>query len=242
MSPQQPPRPLHRVRDMEQAADQRLHPGKRPPLVGLSVRLRAALQLSFQSGYLPVRQSRSARRSLRRHPGQALLAPLATPAFHRPFRETQRGSDLPVLLASLEASNGLEPETLPPGPLGVGQAAALRISHPARTTDATGTVSGEQPDITQSSSLADGQLVAPTRDRASAPESADPALHAVHEHHRSTRRRPRIRQRPLRIRTPTTDAQERRHSRFVARCCWARGSRGVTSATSPTADNNDWRP
>ena len=117
------------------------------------MRQRPALQLPLQPGYLHLRQSRPARRSLRRQPGQALFAPLAPPAFHRPLRDTQRGRDLPVLLASLEASHGLEPEPLSPGPLGVGQAAALRISHPTRTTETTRTLSGEQPDITQSSSV-----------------------------------------------------------------------------------------
>ncbi len=43
---------------------------------------------------------------------------------------------------------------IPPGSLGVGQAAALRISHRSRTTEAARTLSGEQPDITRSSSVA----------------------------------------------------------------------------------------
>jgi hypothetical protein len=84
----------------------------------------------------------------------AVLAPLASPAFHRPLRDPQRGSDLPALRATLEASHSLEPAPLPCGPLGVGQAATLRISHCTRTTEATCALSGEHPDITRSSSVA----------------------------------------------------------------------------------------
>jgi hypothetical protein len=47
----------------------------------------------------------------------------------------------------------LEPDPLSPGPLGIGQTAALRISHRTRTTEAFRTLSGEQPDITRSSSV-----------------------------------------------------------------------------------------
>lgn len=83
----------------------------------------------------------------------AALAPLASSPFHRPFRAPQRGSDLPVLPASLEASHGLARDPLPRRSLDVGQAATLRISHRTRTTEATFTLSGEQPDITRSSSV-----------------------------------------------------------------------------------------
>lgn len=84
----------------------------------------------------------------------AALAPLASPTLHRPFRDPQHGSDLPVLPVSLEARHGLAPDPLPRVSLDVGQAAALRISHRTRTTEATFTLSGEQPDITRSSSVA----------------------------------------------------------------------------------------
>lgn len=83
----------------------------------------------------------------------AVLTPLASPAFHRPLRDPQRGSDLPVLLPALEASHGLEPNSLPRSPLGVGQATTLRISHRTRTTEATCALSEVQPDITRSSSV-----------------------------------------------------------------------------------------
>ncbi|MFB7330710.1 hypothetical protein ACFC00_03600 [Streptomyces adustus] len=52
------------------------------------------------------------------------------------------------LVADLEAGHGLEPDPLSPSPPGVGRTAALRISHPTGTTEATRTPSGEQPDIT----------------------------------------------------------------------------------------------
>ncbi len=84
----------------------------------------------------------------------AVLAPLASPALHRPLRDPQRGSDLPALRPTLEASNSLEPDPLPCAPLGVSQASTLRISHLTRTTEATCALSGEQPDITRSSSVA----------------------------------------------------------------------------------------
>lgn len=45
-------------------------------------------------------------------------------------------------------------DPLPRGPLSVGQATTLRISHPTSTTEAACTLSGEQPDITRSSSVA----------------------------------------------------------------------------------------
>lgn len=83
----------------------------------------------------------------------AALAPLASPTLHRPFRDPQHGSDLPVLPVSLEARHGLAPDPLSRVSLDVGQAAALRISHRTRTTEATFTLSGEQPDITRSSSV-----------------------------------------------------------------------------------------
>lgn len=48
-----------------------------------------------------------------RPPRRGLLAPLASPAFHRPLRDPQRGSDLQALRPTLKASNSLEPDPLP---------------------------------------------------------------------------------------------------------------------------------
>jgi hypothetical protein len=56
---------------------------------------------------LPDRRPRIEQQS---QPGVAVLAPLSSPAFHRPLRDPQRGRNLPVLRPTLEASHGPEPD------------------------------------------------------------------------------------------------------------------------------------
>lgn len=56
MTFQQPPCPLHRVADVEQPPDQRLHPGQCPPLIRPAMSKRATLQLTLEPRYLGCRK------------------------------------------------------------------------------------------------------------------------------------------------------------------------------------------
>lgn len=141
---------------MEQATDQRLDPSQGPPLVRPAMDERPSLQLSLQPGDLRIAEPRSARGSFRQDPGPATLAPLATPPFHGPLADPQRGSDLPVLLPALEAFHGLQPDPLSGGPPGLGQPAALRVSHSPGLPERAHHRQANGSDITHSSSVARG--------------------------------------------------------------------------------------
>lgn len=151
---QQPPCALHRVAHVEQAADQRLHPCQRPPLVGPTRDQRTAFQLPLKSGDLLLAEPRSPRRTLRQGSGLAALTPLAAPPLHRSIADPQRGSDLPALLLALEAFHGLQPDPLPRGPPCIGQPTALRVSHAQRLPKPWCHCQAIGSDITQSSSEA----------------------------------------------------------------------------------------
>lgn len=126
---QQPPCPLHRVADVEQPPDQRLHPCQRPTLIRPPMSERTALQLALELRDLSCGKSRTTWRPLGPDTFLTSLPPLPAPALHRPLAHPQRGRDLPVLRALLEAADRLQPDPFPRRPLGVGQTAALRVSH-----------------------------------------------------------------------------------------------------------------
>lgn len=62
-----------------------------------------------------------------------------------PAAVSHRGAVRPVLvlLPALEAFHGLKPNALPRGPPGIGQPAALRVSHLHRPTEPTPQLSGQ---------------------------------------------------------------------------------------------------
>jgi hypothetical protein len=93
------------------------------------------------------------RKALRHEPGLATLAPGPAPPLHRPLAHPQSGGDLAVRLPAREADDGLQPDPLPRCPLSLGQPTTLRVSHSPGATGASRPLSGERPDITQSSSV-----------------------------------------------------------------------------------------
>ena len=115
MPAHQLPHALGRVADVEQAADQRLDPAQRPPLViSEPVRQRPFPQLGLQPGPLLRAQP------LPRHrpPGPQRLVPAVLPGPapppHRPFRDPQVMRDLADRVAAGEPPGGLQPQPLPP--------------------------------------------------------------------------------------------------------------------------------
>lgn len=153
MTLEQSPRALHRVRDTEEPTDQLLDSRQGPPLISPAVCQRSTLQLPFQPGDLGTAEPRPTRRPLRGDTSRPTLTPLPPP-FHRSSRHPQSGSDGPVRVFGFEPSHRIQPHSLPGFPLGVGQAAALRVPHGHSSTAQRAQRSAERPDITQSSSVA----------------------------------------------------------------------------------------
>lgn len=150
---EQTPCALHRVRDAEEPTNQLLDPRQGPPLVSPAVCERSTLQLPLQPGDLGIAQSRTAGRPLRGDTSRPALTPLPPPPFHRSFRHPKSISDGPVPVPGFEPSHRIQPYPLPGCPLGVGQAAALRVPHSDSSTAQRAQRSAERPDITQSSSV-----------------------------------------------------------------------------------------
>jgi hypothetical protein len=114
---------------------------------------RSTLQLPLQSGDLGTAEFRPAGRPLRGDTSRPTLTPLPPPPFHRSFRHSQSGGDGLVPVTGFEPSHSIQPHSLPGFPLGVGQAAALRVPHGHSTTAQRAQGSAERPDITQLSSV-----------------------------------------------------------------------------------------
>ncbi|MBW8706972.1 hypothetical protein MBT84_45810 [Streptomyces sp. MBT84] len=159
--PEQAPRALHRVRDVEEATDQLLDPRQGPPLVSPAVCKRSTIQLPLQPGDLLIAEPRTAGRPLRGDTGRPTLTPLPPPPFHRSFRHPQSTSDDLVPVPGFEPSHSIQPYPLPGCPLSVVQAAALRVPHSDSSTGQRAQRSAERPDITQSSSVAGSADAAP---------------------------------------------------------------------------------
>ena len=121
---------LDGVADVEQAADQRLDPAQRPPLVmSEPVRQRPFPQLSLQPG--PLLRAQPFPRH--RPPGpqrlSAAVAPGPPPPPHRPLSDPQVPGDLLDPVAAGEPLRGPQPQPLAPLLLGGRVPAPLRIPH-----------------------------------------------------------------------------------------------------------------
>ena len=121
---------LDRVADVEQAADQRLDPAQRPPLVmSEPVRQRPFPQLGLQPGPLLRAEPLPRHRALRPQRLSTAVPPGPVPPPHRPLGDPQVVCDLADLLAAGEPLSGLQPEPLAPLLPGGRVPAPLRIPH-----------------------------------------------------------------------------------------------------------------
>ena len=121
---------LDGVPDVEQAADQRLDPAQRPPLIGGEpVRQRPFPQFQLEPGPLLRAQPLPRHRA----PGPQRLSPASLPGPvpppHRPFSDPQVARDLIDLIAAGEPPGGLHPQLLTPLLLGGRVPAPLRVPH-----------------------------------------------------------------------------------------------------------------
>ncbi len=130
MPAHQLPGALDGVPDVEQLADQRLHPADSPPLVtGEPVRQRAFPQLGLQPRKLlrgkPLPRYWSPEFQC---PGAA-VPPGPPPPAYRPFGDPQVPGDLTGRVAAGEPLSCPQPQPLAPLLLGGGVPAPLRIPH-----------------------------------------------------------------------------------------------------------------
>ncbi len=121
---------LHGVPDVEQAADQRLDPAQRPPLVmSEPVRQRPFPQLQLQPGPLLRAQPLPRHRPPGPQRRGAAVPPGPVPPPHRPSGDPQVVRDLIDLIAPGEPPGSLQPQPLPPLLLGGRIPAPLCIPH-----------------------------------------------------------------------------------------------------------------